>query len=161
MNGAQVAIVESGRVLVQFRPFPPGWELPGGHCARGEDPKAAAAREVSEETGLEVHIDRLVGVYSWKGLRTAGDALYLAHIEAGRQRRNLEAWSSRLVLPDALPRTTFPWFRQRIADAVAASSGGPPVHREQPVTLYHVAHFASAWLAVPLDRLRAGRHRRT
>ena len=36
--GAQVAIVERGRVLLQFRPWPPGWELPGGHCKPGEDP---------------------------------------------------------------------------------------------------------------------------
>ena len=28
VEGAQVAIVERGRVLLQFRPWPPGWELP-------------------------------------------------------------------------------------------------------------------------------------
>ena len=53
VEGAQVAIVERGRVLLQFRPWPPGWELPGGHCEPGEDPAVTAARETEEETGLQ------------------------------------------------------------------------------------------------------------
>ncbi|MEA2672508.1 MAG: hypothetical protein QOG45_2728, partial [Chloroflexota bacterium] len=32
VQGAQLAIVHDGRVLLQLRPWPPGWELPGGHC---------------------------------------------------------------------------------------------------------------------------------
>ena len=31
VQGAQVAILDGSRVLLQLRPFPPGWELPGGH----------------------------------------------------------------------------------------------------------------------------------
>ncbi len=49
VEGAQVAIVQRGRVLLQFRPWPPGWELPGGHCDPGEDPADTAKREVTEE----------------------------------------------------------------------------------------------------------------
>ncbi len=52
VEGAQVAIVERGRVLLQFRPWPPGWELPGGHVEPGEDPAVTGARETEEETGL-------------------------------------------------------------------------------------------------------------
>jgi len=50
--GAQVAIIRNGRVLLQFRPWPPGWELPGGHCEDTESPEATATREAEEETGL-------------------------------------------------------------------------------------------------------------
>ena len=40
------------------------WCFPGGYVDRGEEVTAAARREVSEETGLEVEITSLIGVYS-------------------------------------------------------------------------------------------------
>ncbi|MBV8196102.1 MAG: NUDIX domain-containing protein [Candidatus Dormibacteraeota bacterium] len=151
--GAQVAVVRDGRVLVQLRPWPPGWELPGGHCEEGENPAVTAAREAEEETGYRIRIVSLVGVYTWSGLRTVGDVLYVGEITGGRSRRSLEAWATRFVGLDELPRTLFPWLRQRIADSLEVWRGGPPVHRVQPVTLYHVAAFSTAWMQSPIDRL--------
>jgi len=40
------------------------WCLPGGHMELGESVTEACAREVWEETGLQVHVGRLIGVYS-------------------------------------------------------------------------------------------------
>jgi 8-oxo-dGTP pyrophosphatase MutT (NUDIX family) len=153
VEGAQVAIVERGRVLLQFRPWPPGWELPGGHCEPGEDPAVAAARETVEETGYRVRIAGIVGVYSWRGLRSAGDVVFLGQVVGGAPRRSLEAWSLRMVTPDRLPRTVFPWMRERVSDAVDVAGGAPAVHRVQPVTIRHVLGFATAWLHTPVDRL--------
>jgi 8-oxo-dGTP pyrophosphatase MutT (NUDIX family) len=155
--GAQVAVIHEGRVLLQFRPFPPGWELPGGHCEDGEDPAITAAREAEEETGYCIEILRLAGVYTWSGLRRVGDVLYVGALSGGGPKRSLEAWSTRFVSPDALPRTLFPWFRRRINDAFAAARDAEPVHRVQPVTAYHVATFATDWMRAPVDALR---HRR-
>ncbi|MGA7989645.1 MAG: NUDIX domain-containing protein [Candidatus Dormiibacterota bacterium] len=157
VEGAQVAVVQRGRVLLQFRPWPPGWELPGGHCDPGEDPAATAAREVEEETGYVVRITGIVGVYSWRGLRSAGDVVYLGEITGGAPRRSLESWAVRMRAPERLPRTVFPWIRERVRDAVDVANGAPPVHRVQPVTLRHVLGFATAWLHTPLDRLRGRR----
>ena len=97
VEGAQVAIVQRGRVLLQFRPWPPGWELPGGHCEPGEDPAVTAAREIAEETGYEVRIAGIVGVYSWRGLRSAGDVVFLGEVVGGAPRRSLEAWALRMA----------------------------------------------------------------
>lgn len=154
VSGAQLVLVRDGRVLVQLRPWPPGWELPGGHCARGEDPADAAAREAQEETGFEVRVLALAGVYTWAGLRRSSDAVYVGEITGGRWRRSIEAWRVRFVPPDRLPHTTFPWIPQRVADAVAAAGGAAPVRRTQPVSVAHVLFFGMRWLAVLVDGLR-------
>lgn len=154
VQGAQVAIVDGPAVLLQFRPMPPGWELPGGHIEDDEDPAVTAVREAEEETGFRVHLRGLVGVYTWSGLRNAGDVVYLGEIAGGSSRWSIEAWRSIFVDAAHIPRTAFPWCRQRIYDALARSEGAPPVHRIQPVTVRQVAAFGTAWMASPVDRVR-------
>ncbi|MGI8650210.1 MAG: NUDIX domain-containing protein, partial [Rubrobacter sp.] len=55
-----------GVVLIRRRnePFEGQWCLPGGFVEVGESVEAAAVREMREETGLDVKLERLVGVYS-------------------------------------------------------------------------------------------------
>jgi 8-oxo-dGTP pyrophosphatase MutT (NUDIX family) len=154
VQGAQVAILDGSRVLLQLRPFPPGWELPGGHVEPDEDPAQTAVREAEEETGLRVNIRGLVGVYSWSGLRNAADAVFLAEVAGGHARWSLESLRTIYVTADGIPRTAFPWCRQRVYDALARSEGAPPVHRVQPITPRTVAAFSTSWLSSPFDRLR-------
>ncbi len=61
-----VVIFDPGRgvVLVKRKNEPHGWALPGGFVDYGERVEAAAIREAREETGLEVRLTRLLGVYS-------------------------------------------------------------------------------------------------
>lgn len=54
---------EEGRLLLQKRPSGK-WGLPGGICELGETAAESAVREVYEETGLEVNVTELIGVYS-------------------------------------------------------------------------------------------------
>lgn len=51
-------------VLIERRNPPLGWALPGGFVDVGERVEQAATREAAEETGLQVHLRRLLGVYS-------------------------------------------------------------------------------------------------
>ena len=56
--------VEGGVVLIERKNPPHGWAIPGGFVDYGETVEAAAVREAREETGLDVRITRLLGVYS-------------------------------------------------------------------------------------------------
>lgn len=58
---------KDGKIVLIKRKFPPfedSWALPGGIVEYGETVENAAVREAKEETGLDVMVESLVGVYS-------------------------------------------------------------------------------------------------
>ena len=55
---------EEGRILLIHRTDNDRWALPGGEIELGESVSQAVIREVHEETGIDVQITDLVGIYS-------------------------------------------------------------------------------------------------
>lgn len=61
---AAVVLDDSGRVLLVERSDRRQWALPTGTVERAESLTRALVREVKEETGLDIEVRRLTGVYS-------------------------------------------------------------------------------------------------
>jgi 8-oxo-dGTP pyrophosphatase MutT (NUDIX family) len=55
---------KTGKILLQQRADNGFWGMPGGNVELGESVEQTAMREVYEETGLEVRVERLIGIYS-------------------------------------------------------------------------------------------------
>ena len=65
LNCAGAAIFNSeGQVLLQKRKAGELWGFPGGVMELGESFEETIIREVMEETGLQVEVKQLIGVYS-------------------------------------------------------------------------------------------------
>lgn len=100
-----------GIVLVERRNPPHGWALPGGFVDVGESCEAAAVREMREETGLDVELTALLGIYSNPGRDPRGhtaSAVYTAQaLEPGLLLAGDDAAQAAVFPLDALPPLAF------------------------------------------------------
>jgi len=118
---------DRGRLLLIRRKDNGLWALPGGFMDLGEQVLDAVRREVLEETGLEIEIGRLVGVYSHPQ-----DSLYIhqgpeyqvvvlvfrGRILGGAFVENEETHGFELFDTASLP-DLMPTHRKRVADLLA------------------------------------------
>jgi ADP-ribose pyrophosphatase YjhB (NUDIX family) len=105
-----VVVEMDGGILLARRNHEPQigrWSFPSGFVDAGEVLEEAAAREVQEETGVEVAVDRLLGVYSSAGNRTVFVA-YAGHAVGGRLECGDECFEVAVFPPDRLPELAFP-----------------------------------------------------
>lgn len=80
-------ILYKGRVVLIRRgnpPFEGEYALPGGFVEIGERVEEAVVREAREETGLDIEIIKLVGVYSDPGRDPRGHTVSLCYLARGK-----------------------------------------------------------------------------
>ena len=126
---AAIIINADGHVLLQRRSDNGLWGLPGGGVEIGESVSTAIVREVQEETGLTVEIERLVGVYSdprFQVVRYADgnvvhyiNTLFVCRIVGGTLQTCEETLDLQFFDPARLPGDMLRTHRIRVEDAVA------------------------------------------
>lgn len=112
---------EAGAVLWVKRDDLNMWNLPGGGADGMEAPWETAVREAKEETGLDVVLDDLSGVYL-KSEDPDGQPhmvfAFTGTVTGGQLTKNEEAASFDYFLPGEEPENSFHWHLERVADAV-------------------------------------------
>jgi len=119
-----ILLDDDGRVLCVKQTYPPyEWTLPGGRVEANESPLAALHREIMEETGCRIAVERYIGTYA----RIDVDDLVLLFgariLERAAWAPNHEIADLGFFAPEALPQPMNPRHRQRIEDAVDGRSG--------------------------------------
>ena len=130
---AVICDAEQRVLLVRQRSGQHRWGLPGDHLGPGDLPAAAVLREVRRETGMEVRVVDLVGLYHLTG-QLGGGAEYLPDLLTyafrseqvtgepvlnGRGRIDDLGWYA----PDGLPATVTATAAAALADCAAGRSG--------------------------------------
>jgi len=113
---AGIVVSDDGRVLVIKRDDNGHWEAPGGILELDESFEAGVRREVLEETGLEVTVERLTGVY--KNLTHGIVALvYRCRPAGGEPHSTEEAREIRWMTKEEVQSAMVPAFGVRVLDA--------------------------------------------
>ena len=110
---------EQGGVLLCHRRDMDAWNLPGGGVERGELPTEAVLREVQEETGLEVVIERLLGVYGKVNKPNELVFSFLCRVTGGELALTDESDDTRFFNIDDIPSNTSPRQVERIYEALS------------------------------------------
>ena len=107
-------------VLIERRNPPAGHALPGGFVDVGETVEAAAVREAREETGLDVTLKRLLGVYSDPARDPRGHTVSVVYVGEAPGEPQARDDAAKVIVADAANAPPLAFDHARIlADYVA------------------------------------------
>ncbi len=120
-----VAVIHEGKILLTQREDSELWILPSGGVEDGESLAQAAIRETKEETGLDVELTRLVGIYSRLGDWSPGHMVLFAAKPIGGEikRQEGETIAVEWFAFDEIPNSLSLGHKRRIQDAIDGLSG--------------------------------------
>lgn len=124
-----------GRVLL-VKTERRGWECPGGQVECGEDLVEALVREAREETGCEVRVERLVGVYTNPVPPTKVMFMFVGQHVRGEPEAGDELGAGWYSVEQALEMVTFGPNLLKLRDALWAAER--PVYRVYTARPYHL-----------------------
>ena len=142
--GAGVLVEMEGGILLIQRGQPPfvgWWALPSGYIEADESVEQAAVRECQEETGLDVELLELFGVYSFpEGPVQSGIVIfYRARPVGGELRAGDDAQDVGIFPPGGMPeKLAFRTHREVLARWVHSRS--PQFHARTPSVVIREAH---------------------
>ncbi len=125
----QAVVLGPEGVLLTVRSDLRGWELPGGNPHPGEPDEQTVVREVREETGLRVAIERPTGTYHRTGFLPHEARVFRCSVLGGIPTPSEETPRVAWFDPEAPPATLFPWYREPLRDALGPAA--PPVVRHE------------------------------
>lgn len=105
-----------GHILVIRRRDNSEWQIPGGILELGESIEDGVRREIHEETGVNVRVGRLTGIY--KNMRRAVVALVFRCVpQSGEAQPTAEASEVRWITREQAAEMMTPAFAVRVLDA--------------------------------------------
>jgi ADP-ribose pyrophosphatase YjhB (NUDIX family) len=123
---AAAVVRGDGRILAIRRRDDGRWEPPGGILELHEAIEDGVIREVSEETGLRVKIDKLTGVY--KNMPRGIVALvFRCSVADGTIQSTPEASEVAWLTPDEVRERMTDAFAIRLLDAIEDHTRGPAI----------------------------------
>ena len=102
------AVIHDGKILLVQERIDNRWAMPGGWADLGEVPSEMVAREVREESGFEVRVDKLIAVYDANRIEPmefyhAYKLIFLCTITGGEARSSIETLGVDFFDPEELP----------------------------------------------------------
>src|SRR5688500_17037780 len=100
---ADIIIEMDGKIILAKRgsePHKGSWAFPGGKLDGNETIEETAVREAKEETGLDVALQQVLGVYSDPGRDPRGrfvSVVYIANVSGGELKAGSDAEEVKLV----------------------------------------------------------------
>ncbi|MCX6081494.1 MAG: NUDIX hydrolase [Chloroflexi bacterium] len=124
------AVIRDGKILLVRERTDGRWAMPGGWGDIGDAPAAMVAREVWEESGFRVNVDKLVGVYDANRLQPLEfyhlyKLIFLCSITSGSATPSIETLDVEFFGMDNLPPLSETRTNIRILNEVFAHYENP------------------------------------